>query len=228
MGNSYLNQFTYNKHAKMVLIDCSFVVTPTNAAGVTFVNKSGVSTTSLSPGINNVFMHTSTTPATGNPNPAAGEIMIQFMDSYQTLYGVNSSFVSPLAGSPSTSTTANVINVITTLGSATAAQWITAGLPAGITPAVGVSFVAAASAVIGGSAQVDLRATAGAGIDHIEVVGSNMNGNLTNGVVRNPALATAAGGYLYLACFKNTALTAPATGSIIKMEFLLGDSSARL
>lgn len=228
MSNTYFNQFFNTKHAKPVLLDARFVVTPTNGNGVTLVNSLGVSPTVMSPGIANIFMHTSTTPSTGNPNPAAGEIIVQLQDSYRSYFGGFSSFVSPLAGSPGASTTANVINVITALGTATLAQWQAVGLPIGITPAVGVSFVATSAASIGGSATVDLRATAGAGIDHIEVVGSNMQGNLTNGSIRNPAVVPAAGGYLYMACFKNTALTAPATGSIINLGLYLGDSSARV
>lgn len=224
MSNAYYSQFTYNKHAKLVWLESKFVVTPTDARGITLPSGQ----TQLSPGISNVFMHTSTTPAAGNPNPAAGEIMIQFTNSYRTYYSGTTSLVSPLVGSASTSTTTNVINVIAALGTATTAQWQVVGLPIGITPAVGVAFVATSSALIGGSATVDLRAAAGAGIDHCEVVGSNFQSNLTNGSIQNPSVALAAGGYLYLACFKNTALTAPTTGTLMTLGFLLGDSSARV
>lgn len=224
MSNTYFSQFVYNKHAKMAWLEAKFVVTPTDPRGITLPANQ----TQLSPGISNIFMHTSTTPATGNPNPAAGEIMIQLMDSYRTYYSGTTSFVGPLTGTPSSSTTTNVINVITALGTATLANWQTVGLPIGITPAVGVSFVATSSASIGGSATIDLKATAGANVDHIEVIGTNFQSNLTNGSVRNPSVVSAAGGYIYLAAYKNAALTAPATGTLITLGFILGDSSARV
>lgn len=224
MSNTYFSQFLYSKHAKIVWLETKFTVTPTNGTGVTL----SPGATQMSPGISNVYMHTSTTPSGGNPNPAAGEIVIQLTDSYRTYYSGTSSFISPLVGSPSTSTTANVINVITALGTATLAQWLAVGLPIGITPTIGVSFIASASSAIGGAATVDLRAVAGAGIDHCEVVGTAFQANLTNGSIRNPSVAAAAGGYIYLACFKNTVLTAPTTSTVISLGFLLGDSSARV
>lgn len=227
MSNTYFNQFFNTKHAKPCLLDARFVVAPTNGNGVTLITGAGVTSTTMSPGIANIFMHSSS-PAATNPNPANGEIIVQLQDSYRSYFGGFSSFISPLAGSPGASTTANVINVITALGTATLANWQAVGLPIGITPAVGVAFVATSSASVGGSATVDLRATAGAGIDHIEVVGNNMQANLTNGSIRNPAVVPASGGYIYMACFKNTALTAPATGTIINLGLYLGDSSARV
>lgn len=221
MSNTYLNQFFYTKHAKPVLIDCNFVVDSTNGNGLGIRSLKG-------PGVSNVFMNTSAPlSGSGNPNPAAGEIMVQLTDSYRRYYGGFSGFVSPLTGSSVTTTVANVINVIVSLGTATLAQWQTVGLPMGMTPAVGVAFVATSSALIGGSAAVQLRATAGAGIDHIEVVG-DPNTTLTNGIIRNPSIALAAGGYIYLACFKNTVLTAPTAGTVVGLSFYLGDSSARV
>lgn len=158
--------------------------------------------------------------AVGNPNPAAGEIVVQLTDNYTQYFGGFSGFVSPLNGSSSTSTTANVINVIVSLGTATLAQWQAVGLPIGIAPAVGVAFVANGSSLIGGSGAVQLRATAGAGIDHIEVVG-DPNMTMVNTSIRNPSVALAAGAYLYLACFKNTALTAPAASTVVGLSFYL-------
>lgn len=214
MANSYFKQFFYTKHVYPVLLDCSFIVDVANGNGLGLRSLKG-------PGISNVYMHTSATPAATNPNPAAGEIIVQLSDSYNRYFGGFSGFVSPTATS-TTSSVANVINVISVLGTATLAQWQAVGLPVGITPAVGVAFVATSSAVIGGSAQTILRATAGSGVDHIEVVG-DPNTTLQNSMIQNPAIQQAAGGYIYLACFKNTVLTAPADGTVVGLSFYLSN-----
>lgn len=215
MANTYFKQFFYTKHVYPVLLDCNFVVDSTNGNGLGIRSLKGA-------GISNVYMHTSATPAATNPNPAAGEIIVQLSDSYNRYFGGFSGFISPLSGSNVTTTVTNVINVITVLGTATLAQWQVVGLPTGITPALGVAFVATSSAVIGGSGAVQIRATAGAGVDHIEVVG-DPNTTLANSMIQNPAIQQAAGGYIYLACFKNTALTAPTDGSVVGLSFYLSN-----
>lgn len=215
MANSYFKQFFYTKHVYPVLLDCRFTVAATDSAGLGITGLTGA-------GIANVYMHTSATPAATNPNPASGEIVVQLSDNYVSLYGIDQNLQSPLSGSNVTTTVTNVINTISVLGTATLAQWQTVGLPVGITPAVGVSFVATSSAVIGNSGAVQVRATAGSGIDHIELV-SNTASGLMNSMIQNPAIQQAAGGYLYLACFKNTVLTAPAAGTVIGLRFYLSN-----
>lgn len=216
MANSYLHQFFYTKHNYPVLLDCNFVVDSANGNGLGIRSLKGR-------GISNVYMHTSATPAATNPNPASGEIVVQLSDSYSSYLGGFTGFNSPTATS-STSTVANVINVIAILGTATLAQWQAVGLPVGITPSVGAAFVATSSSVIGGSAQTILRAAAGAGIDHIEVVG-DPNMTLKNSIIQNAAIQQASGGYLYLACFKNTVLTAPTDNSVLGLTFYLSNNS---
>jgi hypothetical protein len=215
MANKYLKQFMYSPHVYPVLLDFNFVVDSANGNGLGIRSLKGN-------GISAVYMHTSATPAATNPNPAAGEIIVQLSDNYTGFLGSWGGFVSPLNGSSSTSSTANVINVIVSLGTATVAQWQAVGLPLGIAPAVGVGFVATSSALIGGSAAVQLRATAGSGIDHIEVVG-DPNAGLVNSLIQNPAIQQANGGYVYMACFKNTVLTAPADNSVIGLQFYLNN-----
>lgn len=158
--------------------------------------------------------------AVRSPNPAAGIIMVQMGDNYMRYYGGFSGFVGPTATS-STSTVANVINVIAVLGTATYAQWLAVGMPPGMTPAVGLAFIPTSSAVIGGSAQTILAASAGSLIDHIEPIGDpNLSINPIP-VGGSPNV----GGYLYFRCYSETVLTAPANGSGVGLTFYLGQSS---
>src|SRR5271166_2201001 len=163
MANRYLNQFTYSFHKMPVIIDCNFVVDSTNGNGLGERNLKG-------PGVANVYMHTSATPAPGNPNPAPGVIVVQLQDNYYRYFGGFSGQISAL-GSSVTSLTANTAYVITSLGTATLAQWQAAGLPTGFTPTVGQAFIAAATGTIGGGATAAPSASSGSGIDHIEVLG---------------------------------------------------------
>jgi hypothetical protein len=153
--------------------------------------------------------------ATGSPNPAAGVIVVTFTDNYNRYYGGFSGFGSPI-GTPVTATTTQVAYVITSLGTATLAQWQAVGLPIGITPAVGAAFIATASATVGGSATVAPTATAGSGIDHIEVLGDP---NVT--FLSNPVGSS----QIVLQCFASDVVTAPATGSAVRLSFYLSDSS---
>lgn len=208
----------YCPHTRPILLDCNFIVDPANGNGLGIRSLKGQ-------GIKNVFMHTSATPGTGkggllNPNPASGVIMVQFADNFNRYYGGFSGFV-PTIGTPSTSTSANAINTIVALGTATYAQWLAVGMPPGTVPAVGVSFIATSSSLIGGSAEVAPAATGYSGIDHIEVVGDP---NTT--IMPVPVGGSSNfGGFLYAACLFEGALTAPVTNTTIGMSFYLGQSS---
>jgi hypothetical protein len=201
----------YSMHVKPVLLDCNFIVTPTNGAGIT--NLKG-------PAVSKVFMNTSTTPSGGNPNPPAGYIYVKLADNYNLAFGAVSMMAeAPLSGTPVTTVVANSVYVITVLGTTTTAQWVAKGLPVGVTPAVGVSFVASASGALGGTGSVQAIATAGSNITDIQIVG---NPDVT---LANSAQPSNGGGYLILACFKNGALAAPATGTTLNLAFYLSDSS---
>lgn len=198
-----------------VTVDCNFNVQPADSAGLGITSLKGQ-------GVKNVFMHTSTTPGSNNgvlnPNPANGIIMVQLADNFFKLYQSFASFHAPNS-TATTSSVANVINVITVLGTATAAQWLAVGLPPGVVAAVGVPFIATTAAVIGGSAQTAIVAAAGAGVDHIENSGSLSLAPIPVGGSPN------VGGYLYFSAYKNTVLTAPATGTIIRLSFYMSQSS---
>lgn len=204
----------YSMHVSPVLIDCNFVVDSTNGNGLGIRSLKG-------PAVQAVYMHTSATPASGNPNPASGSILVQLTDPYnRSLSGFNA-IVSPISGTPLTSTTAGVPVVIVSLGTATVAQWQAKGLPRGITPAVGVSFVPTASGLIGGSAAVEIAAALGSGVASIEILGDP---NLS--IAPNPSANQGYGASFIMQCRDYAgAIVAPADGSVISLSFYLNNSS---
>lgn len=194
-----------------VLVSCNFVVDQANANGLgqKFLKGGAVKA---------VYMKTSATPAAGNPNPEDGIIMIELQDNYNRLLGGFASAVSPLDGSTQTSTTAGDICVIVSLGTATLAQWQAAGLPVGVTPAVGVAFVATATGAIGGSAAVQGVGVSGA-------VGLETCGNTNLSLSRENSPVNG-GGIIYLqALDASGAKVAPADGTVIAVSLYLSNSS---
>lgn len=200
----------YSMHTMPVLLDCNFVVDSTNGNGLGIRNLKG-------PAISNVYMNTSSTPAAGNPNPAAGIIIVQLADNYNRSFSGFNSIVSPLSGTPLTSTTANTTYVIVSLGTTTLAQWQAAGVPSGFTPAIGLSFTAIATGAIGGTGAVEITATAGSGITNIETVGD------PNTTISNSNYQT--GAQIILQCYASGTKTAPANGSVISLGMYLSNSS---
>lgn len=218
MGTTWINRgHMYSPHVTPVLADCNFIVDTANGNGLGIRSLKGQA-------VVNVFMHTTSTPGRGNnqklnPNPPAGYILVQLADNYTRSYGGFNSTVSPLSGSPATSTTANIVYVITSLGTATPAQWLAAGLPPGITPALGAAFVATATGTIGGSATVDVPASSG--FDHIETVGDP---NTTLGPAPSGPSPNV-GGMILLRCLLNTATATPTDGTVIALTMSLNQSS---
>jgi hypothetical protein len=207
----------YAMHTSMVAIDCNFVVDQTNGNGLGIRSLKG-------PTVSNVFMNTSATPGMGNngvvnPNPTAGNIVVQLQDPYNRSLGGYNTIVSPL-GSSVTSTTANAPAVITSLGTATAAQWAAVGLPSGLTPTVGQAFIPTTSATIGGGATIAPPATAGSGITDIETIG-DPNTTMSN-------ITGKFGTQIILQCMKNGVLTQPAQNTVISLTLLLSNSSVKV
>jgi hypothetical protein len=215
-NRNFANSRIYTGHVMPVLLDCNFVVDSTNGNGLGLRNLKG-------PYIANAYMHTSATPAAGNPNPASGIIVIQMQDNYNRYLSGFSGSISAL-GSSVTSTTANTSYVITSLGTATNAQFYAVGVPANLIPSVGMAFVASASATIGGSATVAPSAATGSGIDHIEVLGDPNQSIAPNGLTSSLPSAIP-GAQFILQCFSGGAITAPANGSVISLSFLMSNSS---
>ncbi len=162
----------YENVAKPSIINAQWTVTPSNGLGITSLKSNGY--------IRNVFMYTSTTPAANdgytNPNPAAGFALVQFNNNFNVYLNGMAQFIAPNTGSIKVDNTAMTIGqayVITTLGDATAAQWLTLGVPPGITPAVGVSFIAiATTAGTANTSTSRVSTPTSSGIVGAEVVGS--------------------------------------------------------
>lgn len=195
-------------------IDCNlnFVVDPANGNGL------GIRSLKSNGMVENVFMHTSATPGRNNghlnPNPAVGFALIQFKNNFNVYLGGFSGFVSPLSGSPVTSTTAGGAYVIVSLGTTTLAQWQAAGVPAGLVPSVGMSFIAIATGAIGGTGAVEVPGVSGN--ISVEVVGD------PNQSIANSSIAANAGAYLLIQFLAPTSssvttliATAPAVGSVV-------------
>lgn len=219
-----------------VLIDCNFIVDSANGNGLGIRSLKG-------PYVQNVFMHTSASPGVGNsnpatpgisvtnPNPASGTIVVQLQDNYNRILTSSYSVISPLGSSlkvdaSDAALTVGVAYVITVLGDATLADWLALGVPAGITPAVGVPFIAAVTGH--GTASVSRvapSASAGSGIFTIEGLG---DGNTV--IAPSPSASQGFGAQFILQC-RNAAsggasqIAAPADGSVISLQFLLSNSS---
>lgn len=204
----YSSQFRFSFHHFPVSLDANFIVDNTNGNGL---GERSLKTE----GITNIYMHTTSTPAPGSPNPAPGYIYVQFSDSYNSYIDGFSGQVSPLSGTPiSSGLTVGAPYVIVSLGATTTAQWQTAGFPATNTPAVGAAFIAAATSVAGGGT---VEASLVSGIDHIEVVGDPRTTLTSN--------APGTGGYMILQCLAAGVVTAPANGTVIGLDFQLSNSN---
>lgn len=140
----------YSNLVKPVKLDLSFIVNPTDTAGL------GITSLKSNGYVQNVFMHTSATPGSNNgqlnPNPAVGLALICLRNNFNAFLGLSGSITSTGQTSTKIDNSALVAGnayVISTLGNASLAVWQAVGVPAGVTPAVGVSFIAISD---GGSA----------------------------------------------------------------------------
>lgn len=182
MANRRFNQFYNTFHKMPVQLDCNFTVARTNANGLGITGLVGA-------GIENVFMHTTQTPGVGNgsytnPNPADGNIVVQFQDNYTYLISSYGEMTSPGNGTDQVVTSGlsvGVVYKITVLGTTTAANWLTLGVPVGTTPAVGVAFVAASTGTGSGTARVQPSLSTHSNIGHIELFG-NPNTTITSSI----------------------------------------------
>lgn len=229
MSTTWINRgHLYSPHVTPVLADLTFTVDATNGLGITGLKGQAVQ---------NVFMHTSTTPTRGpngklNPNPAAGYALIQLSDNYTRVYSVLPTIQAPVTGSAlnvdasDAALTAGIPYQIVTLGTTTAADWLALGVQPGVTAAVGVSFVALATGAGTGTGTV--KALGNSGLSHIELLG---NSNLTAGPV--PAGGSPnVGAYILISLLGATSSsvttlipTAPAAGTIINLAMYLNQSS---
>lgn len=206
-NRNWLSNKMYQMEAYPVLVSCTFTVDNTAGAGVS----------SLAGGtVQSVYMN-SVAPSSGNPNPAASCIQIQLQDNYSKLLGLCVSLQEPTSGVPLVATTAGTPYVITSLGTTSLAQWQAVGLPQGVTPAVGVAFVATATQAIGGTGEV--QTCNGCDVDSVELLGDpNQTLALSNSAVNGGAL-------LQLICRKAGAPQALPNGSVVRVNMYLSNSS---
>ena len=195
-------------------IAVSWVVDETNGLGITSLKSNGW--------VRNVFMHTATTPSANdgvtNPNPAAGIAVIQLKQNFNVFLGMNYVFQAPQTGGAVTSTVAETSYIIRALGTTTAAEWLAVGLPAGLTAAVGQSFVATATQAIGGTGSVS--AVGSSGIVSAEVMG------VPNASISNDNIAANGGAYVMVQ-FLGSASTkaAPTAGCVVNLRLFFDRSS---
>lgn len=216
----------YSNITQPIKLDLNFVVDSTNGNGL------GIRSLKSNGYVQNVFMHTSATPGAGldgylNPNPAVGYALIQFKNNFKYYLGGFSGFVSPVSGTPLTSTTAGLAYIIVSLGTTTLAQWQAAGVPKGLVPSVGLSFIAVATGAIGGTGTVEVPSVSG--IVSVEVVGD------PNQSIANSSIAQYGGAWLlvqFLAATSSSVTTlvhtAPANGSVVGMSSFFDLSSVSI
>lgn len=215
---NYPNNKLYQYEVYPVLLSCNFIVDSSNGNGLGLRSLKGN-------GILNVFMHTSASPGTGNngivnPNPEAGVIVVQLTNQFNRYLSGFSGAVSPLSGSNLTSVTAGNPYVLTSLGTATAAQLQAIGFPPGVTPALGAAFIASSSTTVPGSATV--QAPSLSGIESIEIVGD------PNTTLQNSNVYANMGAQIVMQCTKNGALATPANGTVLGLNFYLSNSSVQI
>lgn len=215
----------YENVVKPMAVNLNFVVDAANGNGL------GIRQLKSNGYVRNVFMNTSSTPGSNdgqlNPNPAAGLMLVQFKNNFNYYLGGYSGFVSPVTGSSLTSITAHSPYIIGSLGTTTAAQWLAAGVPAGLAPAVGMSFVAIATGSIGGTGTVFAPGVSGCSL--IEVIGD------PNASISNSSVAANGGAYVLMQILgaTNSSTTtlipkAPASGTVIGMQFRFDGSSVSI
>lgn len=187
-------------HTMPVLIDCNFTVGAAGAVG-TLKGPMVSAVTRL----------------------AAGVYKVKFQDNYYKYFGGFAQMIAPVSGANvlATALTPGVVYQITALGTTTDAQWVTAGVPVGITPAVGVSFLCAAASLGTGTAKI----LGASGIQCVEVIGTSAN-------QLNPIGNGNMGGYVIVKCLGATAAgdttliaTDPADGSTVQLAMYLSNSS---
>lgn len=207
---------------KQIDINLNFIVDSTNGNGL------GIRSLKSNGFVESVFMATSSTPGVvngyTNPNPLAGYALVRFKNNFNYYLGGFSGFASAPGSTGTTSTTATHPYLITSLGTTTLAQWQTAGLPQGWTPAVGQAFIAKATGAIGGTGTVGVPTASQ--IVSVSVVG-NANTTLNNANIAQNAGAAVIVQFNAATSTSNPTLipTAPADGTVVGMMFRFDGSS---
>jgi len=215
----------YTNVAKPQEVWLNFIVDSANGNGL------GIRSLKSNGYVEAVFMNTSATPGVAgtltNPNPAAGYAVVRFKNNFNFYLGGFAGQIVPLTSTSTSSLTKGNVYVITSLGTTTLAQWQTAGLIPGVTPAVGATFVAAATASISGTGKVGLPGVPTAST--LTVVGD------PNTVIANSSVASNAGAQVVVqfAAPTSSSVTtlvaaAPADGTVVSMKFCFDGSTVTI
>lgn len=192
MANRSFTRNMYTMHAMPVLLDCNVVIGATGAVGTT-----------KGPGIASVT------------RLGTGIYQIKLQDNYNRYFMGSWGFVAPVTGSAVNdgSFVTGTQYVITTVGDT---DWTSAGLPAGLTAAAGMTFKAAGA---GGAGTGAAKAVGTSGIYTVEVVGD------TN-LMLAPQGAANMGGIVTIKCLNASgAATDPTAGAVMGLTFYLSNSS---
>lgn len=208
-------------------IDCNlnFIVDSTNGNGL------GVRSIKSNGFVESVFMHTSSTPGKvgnwTNPNPAVGYALVRFKNNFNVYLGGYTGIQAPLSSTNLTSVTTASPYVITSLGTTTLAQWQASGLPAGLTPTVGQSFIAIRTGALGGTGTIGAPGV-GQGLQ-VSIVG-DPNQSINNSNVSQNAGATVMLQFTTATSSSVTTplATAPTDGSVIGLMFRFDGSSVTI
>lgn len=204
-------------------VNLQFTVTPTNGLGVTSIKSNGY--------VENVFMHTSTTPAIGNagitnPNPANGYALVQFKNNFNYFLNADVRFQAPSTGSvkiDNSALTAGNPYIIATVGDASLSMWQGVGVPVGLTPTVGLAFIATSVGAGSNTSSSRVSTPSSSGIVMSEVVG------LPNSSIANSNIASYAGAWIMLQFSSATAsVAAPAAGSVCCVKFSYDGSTVTI
>lgn len=208
----------YSNIVKPIDINLNFIVDAANGNGL------GTRSVKSNGYVNNVFMHTGSTPGSNNgqlnPNPAVGYVMITLKGNFNRYIGGFGGAIAPLTSTGTTSTTTGNPYVITSIGTTTLAQFQAAGLPKGITPAVGAGFIAIATGAIGGSGTVGVPAAST--VLSIQPVGD------ANQTLANSNSAANGGAMLLVSLIGAAGIVTPSDGTVIGMTIRLDGSSVNI
>jgi len=196
MANRRFTQFYYTLHKMPVLIDGDILigavgaVTSIAAVGVKAVVRLGV-----------------------------GIYQIQLEDNYTNYYGIDWNVIDGATGA-TVAGGAFVVGTayqILTMGNTTQAQWIAAGVPVGVTAAVGVSFVA----LTVGAGTGTVKSFAASGVFAVENLGN------PTATLAPLNLAAGAGGYILVTTLNAAGAAAnPVAGTVLGFQVYLSNSTS--
>lgn len=159
-----------------------------------------------------------------------GTYEVKLSDSYNKLLDFHVEAAEP-AGTPATIASGLTIGLpysITTVGDATLAKWQSVGLPVGVTPAVGVVFVATAtgSGTTTTSRVAPVAATSTADAQVYNLMGDpSLTVNVS--VPGNAGAAKQAGYFVFIVRSGVGVVTDPPSGAVLRLSMLLRNSTVK-